>query len=231
MSLTRPWPAIWYSTLTPPVSGMTPYLISGSMNRAPSAAMRMSHRRARWNEPPMAQPWIGTITGTSRSQSCWMPRMTAGHELVVGELDLAAADGAHVSPRRPGRALTPPDHRPHVVTLTELAEDLEQAGVHLVVERVLLVGVVVGDDGDHAVDVQSDPLVAHRGAPICGRAPLIAARPRPRSSTCPRTGGTGSRDRSVRPAPATSRCAVGSWRPNLVPWQRTLGWARSAARR
>ncbi len=32
---------------------------SGSMNRAPSAAMRMSQSSARWNEPPIDQPWHG----------------------------------------------------------------------------------------------------------------------------------------------------------------------------
>ena len=43
------------------------------MKRLPSAAMRMSHSSARWNEPPMAQPWKATITGAGRSNSCWMP--------------------------------------------------------------------------------------------------------------------------------------------------------------
>src|SRR3954469_19909175 len=44
------------------------------MKRASSAAMRMSHRSALWNEPPMAQPWMATMIGASRSQTCWMPR-------------------------------------------------------------------------------------------------------------------------------------------------------------
>ena len=44
------------------------------MKRAPSAAMRMSHSSARWNEPPMAQPWMATMIGASMSQTCWMPR-------------------------------------------------------------------------------------------------------------------------------------------------------------
>ena len=73
MSLTSPWPHISYSTLTPPVSGMTPWPTSGSLKRASSAAMRMSHSRARWNDPPMAQPPMAAITGASSSHSRWMP--------------------------------------------------------------------------------------------------------------------------------------------------------------
>src|SRR5438270_7280959 len=44
------------------------------MKRASSAAMRMSHSSARWNEPPMAQPWMATMIGASMSHTCWMPR-------------------------------------------------------------------------------------------------------------------------------------------------------------
>ena len=40
--------------------------------------------------------------------------LAPGHQLVVGHLDLAAADGADVTARGPGRALAPPDDRPHV---------------------------------------------------------------------------------------------------------------------
>ena len=55
---------------TPPVSGMTPWPTSGSMNRASLAAIRMSQSSARWNEPPMAQPWMATMIGASSSKIC-----------------------------------------------------------------------------------------------------------------------------------------------------------------
>src|SRR5262245_6404161 len=73
-SLTSPAPAISNRAPTPPVSGMTPYVSSGRRKRAPSAAMRKSHSNARWNAAPITHPLHATITGASRSQSCWMPR-------------------------------------------------------------------------------------------------------------------------------------------------------------
>ena len=73
MSVTTPWPHIWNSRLTPPVSGITPWVASGSMKRASSEQMRMSQSSARWNEPPMAQPWMATMTGASTSNSRRMP--------------------------------------------------------------------------------------------------------------------------------------------------------------
>ena len=51
--------------------------------------------------------------------------------------------------------------------MPQLAEDLEQAGVHRVVERVVLVGVVVGDGGDRPVDVEPNAIFrrpAHESA-------------------------------------------------------------------
>ena len=158
MSVTTPWPHIWKRRPTPPVSGMTPWVASGSMKRAPSAAMRMSQSSARWNEPPIAQPWMATMIGASMSKICRMPRWPRRHQLVVGHLDLVAADGADVAARRPRLALAPPDDGPHVRLALQLAEDLEQGEVHLVVEGVVLLGVVVGDDGDRAVVSRASPV-------------------------------------------------------------------------
>ena len=56
------------------MSGITPWVSSGSMNRAPSAATRMSQRSARWNDPPMDHPCSAAMIGASISKSFWMPR-------------------------------------------------------------------------------------------------------------------------------------------------------------
>ena len=130
------------------------------MKRASSAAMRMSHSSARWNDPPSAQPWIATITGRVDAPQLLDPGVAPDHQLVMGQLGLAHPDRADVATRRPALALAPPDHRPHVLALAQLAEDVEQGGVHLVVEGVVLLGVVVGDRGDRPVDVEPD-LVGH----------------------------------------------------------------------
>ena len=135
---------------------------SGSMNRAPSAAMRMSHSSARWNEPPIAQPLQATMTGASRSNSCWMPRWPRRISSWWRQLDLPVADRADVAARRERLALAPPDHGPHVGPALQLAEDLEQPLVHVVVEGVVLLGVVVGDRGDRAVDVEPHPCIRRR---------------------------------------------------------------------
>src|SRR4029078_13157531 len=87
--------------------------------------------------------------------------MAAAHELVVRELGLLHADGTDVAPRRERLALAPPDARAHLAPVAQLTEDLEQTRVHLVVERVVLLGTVVGDRGDRStvlplLDLESD---------------------------------------------------------------------------
>jgi hypothetical protein len=77
---------------------------------------------------------------------------------VVGQRGVAVADGRHVPARRPRPALAPPHDRPDVGTGLQLPEDGEELLVHLVVERVVLAGVVVGDGGDGAVDVEPHPV-------------------------------------------------------------------------
>ena len=64
------------------------------------------------------------------------------------------------------------DDRPHVPVGLELGEDLEQGEVHLVVEGVLLVRVVVGDDGDRAVVAELHPWVGHRSPSVPGGGPV-----------------------------------------------------------
>ena len=94
--------------------------------------------------------------------------VSPGHQLMVRQRDLLASDGGDIAAGREGLALRPPDDRPHVRARRELAEDLEQPKVHLVVEGVVLLGVVVGDDGDRTVDLQAD-LVGHDQLPRRGR--------------------------------------------------------------
>jgi hypothetical protein len=67
---------------------------------------------------------------------------------------LQVADRADVAYGGERLALAPPDHGSHVAPLRELIEDVEELDVHVVVERVVLFLVVVGDRGDRAVDVE-----------------------------------------------------------------------------
>ena len=96
--------------------------------------------------------------------------MALAHQLVVRHLDFATADGGDVAPRRERLPLTPPDHRPHVGSAAQLAEDLPEATVHRVVERVALLRVVVGDHRDRAVVFEPDLVAAtrHRRPPHRG---------------------------------------------------------------
>ena len=64
-SAATPCPAIWNSRETPPESGMTPWTTSGSIILVPTAAIRMSHRSARSNAPPMTQPFRAQTMGTA----------------------------------------------------------------------------------------------------------------------------------------------------------------------
>src|SRR5436190_367731 len=67
----------------------------------------------------------------------------------------------------PGWEITPylafaaPDHGAHLRAAAQLVDDVEQLDVHRVVERVVLVGVVVRDRRDRAVDVEPHAGVGH----------------------------------------------------------------------
>ena len=137
----------------------------------PSAATRMSHSSARWNEPPITQPLQATITGASSSQSCWMPRWPRRISSWCESGDLQVADRADVAARRERLALAPPDHRPHVGRAPAARRGSSKScRVHVVVERVVLLGVVVGDGRDRAVDRQSHPVRHVLDSPVA-RAP------------------------------------------------------------
>ena len=112
----------------------------------------------------MTQPLHATITGASMSQSRWMPRwprrMSSWCDSSVFWVPIEPTS-------RPGRerlALAPPHDRPDVGAGRELVEDREQLRVHLVVERVVLVGVVVGDRRDRAVDFEPHPRPQNRSS-------------------------------------------------------------------
>ena len=147
----------------PPVSGITPWPTSGSMNRAPSAAMRMSQSNARWNEPPMAHPWMATMTGASSSNSCWIPRwprrMSSWWDSAPAALpiDPTSRPEDHDRPS-PRQTTARTSGRPR--SSVSAGEELE---VHVVVEGVVLVDVVVRDDGDAVGHVESYG-AGHRGS-------------------------------------------------------------------
>jgi hypothetical protein len=71
------------------------------------------------------------------------------------------ADRAHITTGRERLAFAAPDDGSHFGAVPQFAEDREEAFVHLVVERVVLLRVVVGHDRDRAVDLETHS-VAHR---------------------------------------------------------------------
>ena len=122
---------------------------SGSMNRVPSAAIRMSHSSARWNEPP-----IDPALARDDDRRVDVPELldaavAAAHQLVVATARPCTLPIEPTS--RPDENDLPSPRQMTARTsgrASQLAEDLEQLRVHVVVERVVLVGVVVGDRGD-----------------------------------------------------------------------------------
>ena len=105
----------------------------------------------------MTQPLHATITGASISQSRWIPRwprrISSWCESSVFWVPIELAS-------RPDENDFPSPRQTMARTSgrrDELVEDREQLRVHVVVERVVLVGVVVRDRRDRAVDVEPDP--------------------------------------------------------------------------
>jgi hypothetical protein len=80
--------------------------------------------------------------------------MAAAHELVVAHVEGVVPDRRHVAPRRPRCADATPDDGPDVGPAGQFAEGGEELVVHVVVERVVLVGVVVDERGDGPVDLE-----------------------------------------------------------------------------
>ena len=109
---------------------------------------------ARWKEPPITQPLHATMTGASMSHMRWMPRWPrrisswceSGTCKVPIEPTSRPDENDLPSPRQITARMS---GRP-----TRLVEDLEQLQVHVVVERVVLFRIVVGDRRDRAVDVE-----------------------------------------------------------------------------
>ena len=81
--------------------------------------------------------------------------VAAPHQLVVGQVGLQGADGTDVTAGGERSPLAAPHDRTYLRSGSQLAEDLEELRVHLVVERVVLLVVVVGDGRDCAVDLES----------------------------------------------------------------------------
>src|SRR5256714_699926 len=83
------------------------------------------------------------------------------HELVVRDGVCVRADRADITSGRERLAFAAPHDGSHLRAVPELAQNLEDALVQLVVERVVLLRVVVGDDRDRAVELEPHS-VAHR---------------------------------------------------------------------
>jgi hypothetical protein len=78
-------------------------------------------------------------------------------------------DLADVAARGPGLPIGTPDRGAHVGILRELAEDVAQALVHLVVGGVVFVGSVVADESDRTGVFEGDQIRTH-GVPFRRRA-------------------------------------------------------------
>ena len=123
----------------------------------PSAATRMSHKSARWNEPPITQPLHATITGASSSQSCWMPRWPRRINSWCESSTLMFPIEPTSRPEENDLPSPAPDDRADLGMCLQLGEGVEQLDVHVVVEGVVLLGIVVGDRRDRAVDREVNP--------------------------------------------------------------------------
>ena len=71
--------------------------------------------------------------------------MAPAHELVMAEGGGVVPDHGRVPTRRPRLALASPHHGTDLGTALQFGQDVEQTGVHIVVEGVALVRIVVGD--------------------------------------------------------------------------------------
>jgi hypothetical protein len=103
----------------------------------------MSHSNARWKDDRRVE--IPNLLDAA---------VPVAHQFVMRDLGGLHADGRRVAPRRERLAFAAPDDRPHAGPSAQLPEDLEKLRVHVVVERIVLFDVVVGDRGDGAVDLQ-----------------------------------------------------------------------------
>src|SRR5664280_1557835 len=155
MSVATPCPAIWNSRAVPPESGITPWTTSGSIMRVPTAATRMSHRRARSNAPPMTQPFRAQMIGQGMVRHLGRSVTTLDEFEVRDVLD-PDADLAGVPTRGERPPLAPPDDGPELGHLVDLGQHLPQAPVHLVAHGVVLGRTVVGDDGQGPVHLEAD---------------------------------------------------------------------------
>ena len=83
-------------------------------------------------------------------------------ELEIADPARASAEFGEVAARRKRLAVAPPHHGPQALALAQLAENLPEPLVHLVVGRVVLFGPVVAHDRHRTVELERDRLAAHR---------------------------------------------------------------------
>ena len=87
--------------------------------------------------------------------------MAAAHELVMTEGSGVVPDHGHIAAGGPRLALAAPDDGTDVGTALQLGQNVEQAGVHIVIERVAFVRVVVGNHGNRTVYVEENFVCHH----------------------------------------------------------------------
>ena len=108
----------------------------------------------------MAHPWMATMIGRVQFEDLQDAPMAAAHELVMTEGGGVVPDDGYIPAGRPRLALASPDDGTNLRTALQLAQNVEQAGVHVVVERIAFVRIVVRDHGNWTVYVEEN-LVCH----------------------------------------------------------------------
>ena len=155
------------------------------------------------------------------------------HELVVRDRVCVRADRADITSGRERLAFAAPHDRSHLRAAPELAENLEETRVHLVVERVVLLRVVVGDDRDRAVELEPHSVVHRWHIPAESlRIGTVPARPRrrhvPIRSEAPGGVAEWHRQRSAKPCTRVRFPPPPPTDPHEVPGRGTNRVRRSA---
>lgn len=82
-------------------------------------------------------------------------------ELEIGDVLIAHTDFGRVAAGRERFAFPPPQHHAQIAPRVDLLEGREELTIHFVVGRVVLLGPVVGQDGDAVLDLELHQLITH----------------------------------------------------------------------
>ena len=156
---------------------MTPWTTSGRTIFVPTAATRMSHSRDRSKAPPMTQPLRAQMMGQGMVKNIWEGRWPRS---MNSRSEMSSVRRPSWSVSRPDEndlPCAPPHDGPQLGHLVHLGQHLEQPPVHLVAHGVVLLGPVVGDDGDGTVHLQRHQALVLGAQGAHGRAPLAGPGP------------------------------------------------------